>query len=102
MDRPEARHRARHRRRFRVMLGHTSAFTVDVSGGGFCTELMRVMRPGLTVEGSIQVNGKEVPFGGQVTWVKPGDVSLNLRGRVGIRFTRVPADLQRMLDASGN
>ncbi len=75
------------------MLDHTSSFTVDVCAGGFCTELMRVLPPGSPVQGSIQMNGQEVAFAGQVVWVKPGDVGLNLRGRMGVRFTRVSLDL---------
>ncbi len=92
-----ARHNVRHRRRYRVTLGYISSFTVDVCGGGFCTELARVLRPGSPVEGSIQVLGREVSFGGQVAWVRPGDIGLS--GRMGVRFTRVPWDLQRLFDS---
>ncbi len=46
------------------------------------------------------VNGEEVAFGGRVVWVSRGDAGLNVRGRMGVRFTRVPWDLQRLIDAS--
>jgi Tfp pilus assembly protein PilZ len=92
------RHNARHRVRLRVTLAHTSSFTVDVCAGGFCTESMRMLRPGSEVEGSIRVNGREVTFGGQVAWVKPSELDSKSHGRMGVRFTRVPWDLQRLLD----
>jgi hypothetical protein len=87
-----ARCGARQRRRFRVSLGHTSSFTLDVCAGGFSTELMRVLAPGSPVQGSIQMNGTNVAFAGEVVWAKPGDMCLNLRGRMGVRFTRVSHD----------
>jgi len=95
-----ARGSARTRRRFRVMLsGHPSSFTVDVGGGGFCTELMRVLPPGTPVEGSLYVEGSEVAFAGLVAWAKRGEARMNLRGRMGVRFTRIPYDFRRMVES---
>lgn len=95
-----ARAAERHRRRFRVMLaGHPSSFTVDVGAGGFCAEMMRVLPPGTQVEGSLHVKGTEVAFAGKVAWAKPGESRMNLRGRIGVRFTRVPSDFERLVAA---
>jgi hypothetical protein len=81
---------ARHRRRYRVALvGHPTSFTVDVGAGGFCVEAMRVLPTGTALQGSIQVDGSEVDFAGTVVWNRPGDPRLNLRGRMGVQFTRV-------------
>jgi len=90
---------ARYRRRFRVHLaGHPSSFTVDVGEGGFCTELMRVLPPGTPVEGSLHVNGSEVAFAGEVAWARPGVARMNLRGRMGVRFTRIPGGFGRLVE----
>jgi len=101
---PQVKHASRastrHRRRFRVLLaGHPSSFTVDVGAGGFCAEMMRVLPPGTPVEGSMHVKGAEVAFSGRVAWARPGESRMNLRGRVGIRFTRVPKDFERLVEA---
>lgn len=82
----------RQRCRFMVRFGYTSSFTADVCGGGFCVQLMKVLPVGAAVEGSIRVAGKEMPFAGGVAWVKPGDRYQNLLGRMGVYFTRIPAD----------
>jgi hypothetical protein len=88
----------RHRRRFRVALArHTQSVTVDVGAGGFCTELIRVLPPGTPVEGSIHVDGREVPFSGRVAWARPGEFRLNLRGRMGVRFTQIPLEFTRLI-----
>ena len=98
---PVARASVRHRRRFRVILmGHPSAFTVDVGAGGFCTELMRVLPPGTPVEGSIHVKGTEVAFAGRVAWARPGEARMNLRGRMGVQFTRGPAEFERLVETA--
>ncbi len=93
------RHSARHPRRLTVRLGQTSSFTVDVCGGGFCTELVRTLPLGSAVEGSILVDGHEITFGGQVAWVKRSDLGGKPRQSIGVRFTRVPWDLQQLLDS---
>jgi hypothetical protein len=90
---------ARHRRRFRVTLsGHPSAFTLDVGAGGFCTELMRVLPAGSRVYGSLLVKGAEVAFAGLVAWAKPGEARMSLRGRMGVRFTRIPQDFATLVN----
>jgi hypothetical protein len=80
---------ARVRRRLRVTLRQGPCFTVDVSAGGFCTELLRALPPGTPVEGKIQVRGADVPFTGRVVWARPGDPYLGLRARMGVLFTRL-------------
>ncbi|HVP66939.1 MAG TPA: PilZ domain-containing protein [Anaeromyxobacteraceae bacterium] len=95
----EARACARYRRRYRVLLtGHPSAFTVDVGAGGFCTELMRVLPPGTPVAGSLHVKGAEVSFAGRVAWARPGEARMNLRGRMGVSFTRVQDGFERLVE----
>lgn len=92
------RHHLRQRRRFIVRLGHTSSFTVDVSASGFCVRLMKVLPVDTAVEGSIQVESHEVPFAGVVAWARPGARHLNLLGSMGVVFTRIPAELSRLLE----
>ena len=87
----------RQRRRFRVMLGNSLSFTLDVSNGGFCTESMRVLMPGTPVEGSIEGNGKRISFAGRVAWNTPGDATLNVRGKMGIAFSRVSPEISDLL-----
>jgi len=101
MQHLKPRRSTRYRRRFRVDLGHTTALTVDVSTGGFCVELMRVLPPGSPLDGSIHVLGRELAFGGQVVWARQPEVGLNMRGRMGVRFTRPPAGLKQLIDPAG-
>jgi hypothetical protein len=75
------------RRRYKVTLGQSPSFSVDVGGGGFCTELLRVLPPGTPVEGTIHVRGKDLAFAGRVAWAKPGFPHLGVRGRMGVLFT---------------
>ena len=70
---------------------------MDIGGGGFCTELLRVLPPGTQVEGVIQVKGADLPFAGAVVWAKPGDAYLGLRGRMGVIFTRTSSKLQELV-----
>ena len=87
----------RQRRRFRVMVGSAVSFTLDVSAGGFCTESMRVLMPGTPVEGAIEGNGKKVSFAGRIDWNVPGDSSLNVRGKMGIAFSKVAPEIAELL-----
>jgi hypothetical protein len=80
----------RHRRRLRLSLGQTPTFTADISAGGFCVEILRTPAPGSRVEGTIRFAEGEVPYSGVVVWARAGSARLNLRGRVGIRFTSFP------------
>ncbi len=95
----ENRHFTRRGRQVRVTIGSVSSFTIDVGEGGFSTVTMRALPPGSEVEGSIQVDGREIGFGGEVVWVVRHDGELGVRRRMGVRFTRVPWDLQRLLSA---
>ncbi len=89
----------RHRRRFKIALDGAPAFTVDLSKGGFCVELMRVLRPGTPVKGVITLKGKEFPFDGRVAWSKAGDLRMNVRGRMGVEFTQVSNELTSLVEA---
>ncbi len=88
---------SRRRRRYKVTLGTHTSFTIDISGGGFSTEAMRVLPVGTEVTGTIQVEAKQVPFSGRVAWAKAGAPHLNLRGRMGIRFSSPPQDLLALI-----
>jgi len=91
---PNSKHErqwVRQRRRFKVTLKQGPSFSVDVCAGGFCTELLRVLPPGTSVEGTILVKGAEVPFSGRVVWARSGEPHLGLKGRMGILFTHITA-----------
>jgi hypothetical protein len=90
----------RHRRRLRVSLGATPAFTADISAGGFCVEIMRTPAPGSLVAGIIRLADTEIRYAGQVVWARAGSPRLNIRGRIGVRFTSLPAAAAKLL-ASG-
>jgi hypothetical protein len=94
-----ARRSIRHRRRIRVTLGTTPVFTADIGPGGFSAELMRVQPPGTQVKGSIRLSGQEVGYLGEVAWAKAGAPHMSLRGRMGIRFTALPAEARALLSA---
>ena len=89
----------RHRRRIRVTVGATPAFTADIGPGGFSAELMRVQPPGTPVQGSIRLSGREVGYAGEVAWAKPGAPHMSLRGRMGVRFTALSAEARALLAA---
>jgi hypothetical protein len=56
-------HRSPRRRvRLRVSMSRGSSLTVNVSAGGFCTGLMRVLPVGSQVNGLLHVDGREVSF----------------------------------------
>ena len=85
------------RRRIKVTFLGGSSFTSDVGRGGFSTERARVFPPGITVEGSISVGAIDYPFRGRVAWAQPGDLGLGIRGRMGVEFTWLPAQVPRLL-----
>jgi hypothetical protein len=89
----------RHKRRLRVSLGSTPLFTTDISAGGFSAEILRAPEPGTRVAGVIRLVGDEVPYAGEVVWARAGTPRLNLRGRIGVRFTSLPAAMVRQLSA---
>jgi hypothetical protein len=88
---------ARHRRHYSVALGPYSSFTLDVCSAGFCARSTRRLRRGADLECAMRVGERWVSFGGQVAWSRPGNASALPGGEVGVRFTRVPWDLQRLL-----
>ncbi len=98
MPRQENRHFARRERSVRVTIGSVSSFTIDVGEGGFSTITTCSLSPGSEVEGTIRVDGREIRFGGEVSWMREDEVR-RAAHRIGVRFTRVPWDLQRLLAA---
>jgi hypothetical protein len=91
-------HRSPRRRvRLRVSMSRGSSLTVNVSAGGFCTGLMRVLPVGSQVNGLLHVDGREVSFAGRVAWARPGDARLNLMGRMGVRFEKIDPAYARSL-----
>jgi hypothetical protein len=79
----------RTRKRIRVTVGTSPAFTVDISPGGFCIETMATQRPGTDIAGKIRVDDQEFPFTGKIAWARAGDLRLNQRGRMGVRITGI-------------
>jgi len=61
--------------------------------------MMRVLPPGRTVEGKLEVLGRAVDFKGRVMWSSPGDPNLNLRGRMGVSFMDASADLLALVNS---
>jgi hypothetical protein len=92
----------RHRRRVHVTLGTTPVFTNDVGPGGFAVELMRTLPPGTAVQGTIRVGDLEVGYAGVIAWAKAGAPHMALRGKMGVRFTRLPADVAQLLSANAH
>src|SRR5260370_3853086 len=88
---------SRRRRRFKVTLGIHASFTVDVSSGGFSTESMRVLPAGTEVVGTIQIEGKELPFSGRIAWAKASAPQMGLRGMMGVRFINTPKELLALM-----
>jgi len=82
-----------------VTTGRGSSFTVNVSGGGYCTELMRVHAVGDPLEGVIHTARGQTPFRGQVAWATAGDSRLNIRGRMGVRFLQIDRPFAALLEA---
>jgi hypothetical protein len=93
----DLRRGARHRQRFPVTVAGMTGFTVNVGPGGFCTELVRVLSPGSTVQGAIRVRNREYPYAGRVAWAHEGSRALNMRGRMGIRFLSVEPEFYGLL-----
>jgi hypothetical protein len=84
------------RKRFKVTFSQNASFTIDVSGGGFCAQLLRVMPPGTLVEGTILDNGKALSYAGRVVWARAGDAHLSIPGRMGVEFTNIDAMLPKL------
>jgi len=83
----------RARRRLKVTLPHCRSFTSDIGVGGFSSDVLRVLPPGTPIAGSIDLGGRPVPFTGRVAWAKAGDPYMGIRGRMGVLFTSLPAEI---------
>jgi hypothetical protein len=92
------RSRVRQRRRYKVTVNTGSWFTTDVCARGFCVELMRVLPIRTRLEGAIHVDGRQVPFEGEVAWARRGDWHLNVRGRMGVRLMRIEPEHALLFD----
>ncbi len=91
------------RRRLRTRIdGYSSTFTVDVGGGGFCFQLSRPIAPGTVLAGSFHLEGAELPFEGRVAWIAPGDPNLRIPSKMGVAFTRPPADVRMLVEVPGS
>lgn len=97
----KARSAPRVRRRCKVTIAGSSTFTSDVSATGFCVELMRVLPAGSVISGTISLKGQEFSFEGKVAWAKAGDMRLNMRGKMGVAFTRIPESFRPALADGG-
>jgi hypothetical protein len=87
----------RRRVRLRVVTSRGSSLTVNVSAGGFCTGMMRVLPAGTPLDGTILLDGLESFFSGHVVWARPGNPRLSLMGTMGVRFGEIDADFARRL-----
>jgi len=87
------------RRRVRVTIGGAPAFTLNLGEGGFSAEIMRVYSPGTLVRGTLQLGRADMAYAGQVAWAKPGDPRVQLRGRLGVRFTELSPEAVRHIRA---
>ena len=82
----DKRRAVRKRKRLLVRFDRTATFTVDVSAGGFCVGTVQVLPVNSPLSGSVQVDGRQIPFTGRVAWSIPGDRRLSLAGKMGITF----------------
>ena len=87
----------RRRVRLRIVTSRGSSLTVNVSAGGFCTGMMRVLPAGTPLDGTIHLDGREAFFSGHVVWARPGNPRLSLMGTMGVRFGEIDADFARCL-----
>jgi hypothetical protein len=83
-----------------VTIGGAAFFTHSLGVGGFSAEVMRVLPRGSPVQGTMRVGEKGFDYVGEVVWVKPGDPRINLRGRIGVRFTQLNAEARRLIEAA--
>jgi hypothetical protein len=89
----------RHAHRLVVRLrGMLPVYTRDVSDQGFQADLLQPLQPGRSVRGVIALGGEELPFEGEVVWTRQ-HAGERTRGRWGLRFTTLPADFARRLQA---
>ena len=71
--------------------------TVDVSRGGFSTNVMRVLPPNTRFEGTIHYDGRDEAFTGRVVWARPGNPRLNVIGAMGVRFEAVSLSMAQAI-----
>lgn len=86
----------RTRKRYRVTLGNTPAFTSDISPGGLCIETMTPQNPGTDVTGQLFIDRETFDFTGRVCWAITGDLRANQRGRMGVRLTGIPSGYYKL------
>jgi len=88
---------ARSARSVSVLLGNRlPAHTADVSAGGFSVEGPFVFIPGSQLHGTFEVDGRELPFQGEVVWARPAGEP-QAPSRMGVRFTRLPIEARGLL-----
>jgi hypothetical protein len=96
---PQPRAAPRHAHRLVVRLrGMLPVYTQDVSDLGFQADLLQPLRPGSRVQGSIAVGEEELPFEGEIVWTRQ-HAGERMRGRWGLRFTTLPGNFARRLQA---
>lgn len=97
----EKRRAFRKRLRLRVHLQpkRLTALTEDVSAVGLFLRSARVFRPGLAVELTIELPDGPVRTDGVIRWARRVPVQLlrDVRGGMGIEFSRVPPKLSSYL-----
>ncbi len=88
---------SRRRVRLRVLTPRGIWFTANVSTGGFCIALMRVLPVDTRIEGTVHLDGRDESFVGRVAWARPGDSRMNLLGSLGVSFESVSPGLAQGL-----
>jgi len=66
------------------------AVAAEASAAGLSFESAQALPEGTAVRGTLAIEGEAFPFAGEVSWARPGDARLSLRGRMGVRFTDAP------------
>jgi hypothetical protein len=86
----------RHPHRLIVRLrGMLPVRTRDVSESGFQADMLQPLHRGSTVRGSITLDGEELPFEGEVVWVRVEGGGPTVRGRFAVRFTSGAEDFRQ-------
>jgi hypothetical protein len=95
-----ARAMPRLKKRLKLWLAESLAFTADVSATGFAIDLVRALKPGAMVHGRLEVDGVQWPFTGQVRWARAPEPRLQERGKAGVRLTGIEPAFYRWLAGS--
>jgi hypothetical protein len=93
LPKPTRKH-PRVKRRMKVVIAGSTSFTVDLSRSGFSTESMRVLPVGTLVRGTLHPEGGQIEFSGRIVWSHPGNLTLNIRGKMGVAFDQTLAELK--------